>query len=220
VITKTKNKIAKKSKTATNDVSRARIHLAGAWRDSESEAALLANCVQGICNGNREALGRLYDITSGKVFGLAKMIANSAEAAEEIVVEVYAEFWKSGAKQCAENVDVSLHLLKLCRTIAMRHVRERISDQIDVLDFAAKRLRRDGQRMLGAIRMDSPLRTSFDRLSEQQRNLISAAFLYGWSESEMAKVVGSTAASVKQAMRQALKVMREGMLEDGGKDEN
>src|ERR1039457_1449422 len=51
--------------------------------------------LDGIRSGNSESLARLYDETSGILYGLALRVLNDPADAEEVVLDVYQHVWKS-----------------------------------------------------------------------------------------------------------------------------
>ena len=51
-----------------------------------------------MAGGDQEALGKLYDATLGKVYGLALRITGKAESAEEVVSDVYLQAYREAAR--------------------------------------------------------------------------------------------------------------------------
>jgi hypothetical protein len=50
--------------------------------------------LQRIAKGDQAAVAELYDVTNTLVFGLALRILSERAAAEDVVIEVYAQVWR------------------------------------------------------------------------------------------------------------------------------
>ena len=50
-----------------------------------------------VANGDRRAFGRLYDITSGKLFAVVRCVLKKPELAEEALQEAFIKVWQRAA---------------------------------------------------------------------------------------------------------------------------
>ena len=58
----------------------------------------LAALVARMAGGDEAALGRLYDATMPRVYGLAVRICGNPQAAEEVAADVYFQCWTGAAR--------------------------------------------------------------------------------------------------------------------------
>ena len=72
----------------------ARDSMVGIGKVAQNEERWRAH-LEGIGAGNSEALARLYDETSSILYGLALRVLNDPSDAEEVVLDVYQQVWKS-----------------------------------------------------------------------------------------------------------------------------
>ena len=80
-------------------------------------------CLQEIGSGDTEALARLYRDTSPVLYGVAlRMLGNPADA-EEVVLDVYQQVWRSAANYDAGRSRVLWWLSMLARSRALDRVR-------------------------------------------------------------------------------------------------
>src|SRR5450755_2947084 len=88
-----------------------------------------------IAAGDQAALSALFDETSPLVFAVALRILSFRADAEEIVVDVYSQVWRTAAKYDANRGPVRIWLGVLARTRAFDYLRSRRA-QIFTADFA------------------------------------------------------------------------------------
>src|ERR1700690_736412 len=80
-------------------------------------------CIQEIGSGDTEALSRLYCDTSPMLYGVAlRMLGNPADA-EEVVLDVYQQVWRSAASYNSERSRVLWWLSMLTRSRALDRLR-------------------------------------------------------------------------------------------------
>jgi RNA polymerase sigma-70 factor (ECF subfamily) len=163
--------------------------------------------------GQREekALARLYDLTVGRVYGLALRIARNEAAAEEIAEDVYLQVWKSVASYSQERGHPLAWMMVITRSRALDYLRredpaqvhpepETLADYADTGD--------DPQDLLIALEEGSALHAALGRLPALQRQLLALAFFQGLSHSEIASHAQLPLGTVKTHLRRALQSLR------------
>lgn len=176
-------------------------------RNTPTEAELLA-LVARMARGEELALSRLYEATSAQVFGLALRILRERTAAEEVVVEVFAQAWRQAARFDASKGSALTWLCVMARTRAIDLMRARsrflqhesvLDEDFDAADPAASPLERSA-----ASEHSLRVRAALVRLPYEQRRLIEAAFFGGKSHSELAAELGQPLGTVKTRIRTGL----------------
>ncbi|MEU1970732.1 ECF RNA polymerase sigma factor SigK [Microbacterium sp. NPDC019599] len=161
--------------------------------------------------GDDEAFARLYDMLAGRVFGLIlRMLVDRAQS-EEVLQEVFLEVWQSADRFAPNKGQGRAWVL----TIAHRRAVDRVRSAQSTTD-------RD--RRIGARDVDVPhdgvaeqveLRIESGRvvralaaLPDPQREAITLAYFGGYSQSEIAALVGAPLGTVKTRMRDGLSRLR------------
>lgn len=182
----------------------------GARTPDDPLAALLPR----IAAGDEAAFRALYDTLAPRVLGLALRILRERAAAEEAVIDVFAQVWKQAGRFDAAKGSVATWVLTVSRTRAIDLARiqkrrtrrevdaapelvEALPDPIDgpVLDAAA------GER--GRV-----LRSALARLPHDQRQAVELAFYSGLSHTEVAAALRAPLGTVKTRIRTGLSTLR------------
>lgn len=164
--------------------------------------------------GDRAAFARLYDMLSARVFGLILRVLVNRAQSEEVLQEVFLEVWQS-AGAFAPNRGQG-------RTWVMTIAHRRAVDRVRSAQASSERDRRAGLREHGVpydgVAEEVELRLEGRRvaaalagLSDPQREAITLAYYGGYSQSEIAALVGAPLGTVKTRMRDGLSRLREEM---------
>lgn len=65
---------------------------------SEADVDALATLLRGIAAGDQASFRRFYDLTSRRVYGMARRVLIDPELSEDTTQEVYLQVWQSAAK--------------------------------------------------------------------------------------------------------------------------
>jgi RNA polymerase sigma factor (sigma-70 family) len=176
------------------------------------ENALLLDYVDGVAGGDETALAKLYDVTVGRVYGVALRIVRQPESAEEVVTDVYMQVWKDASRYDASRGKVLGWLLIIARTRSLdllRRADEAFSHpDPHTLADEPEDSRQSPQDLLLAARDNGALHAALQVLSPLQRQLLSLAFFKGLSHSEIVEHAGLPLGSVKTHIRRALAELR------------
>lgn len=179
---------------------------------AEDDAALRV-CLDGIARHDQTALGRFYDFTVGRVYGVAMRIVGRPEMAEEVVSDVYMQVWRDASRYDTARGKVLGWLLVIARSRALDLLRrqdeafshpepwELATEPIDIRD--------NPQDLLAATQTGSAVHAAMAALNPLQRQLLSLAFFRGLSHSEIVEHSGIPLGSVKTHIRRALGILRE-----------
>jgi RNA polymerase sigma-70 factor, ECF subfamily len=174
----------------------------------------LGDLMPAVAAGDQSAFRALYDATAGRVLGLALQVLRDRAAAEEALVEVYAQVWRQAARYDPEKGSVLSWIATIARTRAVdvRRGRSRALERratLDEVELAALcdagpgpvDATADGER----ARL---VRAALDALPREQRRALEAAFFGGLSHSEIAEALGQPLGTVKTRIRSGLAALR------------
>ena len=177
-------------------------------------ATRLVDLVQRVGGGDAGAFADLYDETSTLVYGMALSIMPSPSLATRLTQEIYAEVW-----QQAPRFDPSEGPLAWLLSIAHR----RLVEQVRVLsrDAAPQRyalLNGDGRfdhpRHEGGARSNAErARIAWGSLRPIYRDAVALAYFGGYSQTEVARILGLPLGTVKARIREGLAGLRAAMGE-------
>jgi RNA polymerase sigma-70 factor, ECF subfamily len=181
-------------------------HPVADWSDNErTSIALIAE----VSRGDERALAQFYDRTSGLVYGLALRIVREPSAAEDIMLEVYLQVWRTAQSFDAGRGTVSSWLVTLVRSRAIDWLRSRqarganLEQPLDnVLTLSDHRPSPErASEQAGRVRI---IREALSGLVPEQRKAIELAYFSGLSQSEIAAQTGLPLGTVKTRIRRGM----------------
>lgn len=165
-----------------------------------------------------EAFGVFYDRHGGVAYSLAYRIVGEPGRAEDVTQEAFISIWRSGARYDRTRGSVRSWMLSI--------VRNRAIDSLRSSAGKAPRLTLDDDSILEqrpaeelteeeAIRHETAreLRGALHRLPGEQSKVIELAYFGGFSQSEIARMLGVPLGTVKGRMRLGLEKIRNELAE-------
>ena len=186
--------------------------------------AELAGLVKRMAQGDDAALGALYDSTSAMVHALALRIVRDPSAAEEVMIDVYAQAFRQADGYDRLRGNPWAWLLTIARTRAIDRVRAersraRHQGPLDALDELSS-LEPDPEAASCATERGRLVHAALASLSHDQRQVIEIAYFSGLTHSEIAARLGQPIGTVKTRIRTGLLRLREALapllVEEGG----
>lgn len=166
-----------------------------------------------------EAFEVLYDRHGGVAFSLAYRIVGDRAAAEEVTQEAFISVWRSGARFDAARGSVRSWLLSVVRNRAIDFLRSRAGkapkltfDDDAVLEQRPAEELTDEEAMRHETAQE--LRGAVGSLPGEQAKVIELAYFGGFSQSEIAAMLGVPLGTVKGRMRLGMEKIR-GELAEG-----
>jgi RNA polymerase sigma-70 factor, ECF subfamily len=164
-----------------------------------------------IADGDRAALGALYDATSTGVFSLARRILRETAAAEDVTMEVYLQVYSHAAGYDPARGAPRAWLMTLARSRAIDRlradtVRAEREDPVDVIASVAADA--DPEEAVGAAERRRIARAALAALAPEQRELIEIAYFTGRSHGEIASRLGIPIGTVKTRIRAGMARLR------------
>lgn len=190
--------------------------------DAQAAVKVLAEIVAEVASGDQVAFRVLYDATSARVMGLALQILRDRSAAEDALVDVYAQVWRQASRYDPAKGSVPTWIATMARTraIDVRRNRARTQRRETALDDAAL----EGLRELGPDPADASadrerahrVRGALEGLPREQRRALEAAYFSGLSHTEVAQALGQPLGTVKTRIRSGLSALRQALTPTEG----
>jgi RNA polymerase sigma-70 factor (ECF subfamily) len=168
--------------------------------------------LQHIAAGEQSALAELYDATSTLVFGLALRILGERAAAEDAVVEVYAQVWAQAKAYDPQRGTPLSWLLTLTRSRSIDLLRARHRAQtVQPLETAdnVQAMTLDPEETTVAAERHRIVRRALESLSDDQRQAIELAYFSDLSHTEIATKLRQPLGTVKTRIRMGMMRLRE-----------
>jgi RNA polymerase sigma-70 factor (ECF subfamily) len=162
-----------------------------------------------IANGDRKAFGRLYDLTSSKLFAVVRCVLKKPELAEEALQEAFIKIWQRASSYEAGSLRPTAWLAAIARNQAIdlkRRFAERMSARAEELDAA------DLVPVMpeAELAMDlSRLKKCLALLPDDRQNMVLLAYYQGWTRDELATQYKRPATTIKTLLRRSLAVLKD-----------
>lgn len=162
-------------------------------------------------DGDQSAFAQAYDLLAPRVFGLILRVLVDRAQSEEVLQEVFLEVWQSAARFAPNNGQGRSWVL----TIAHRRAVDRVRSSQSSVDRDV----RAGLRDIGVphddVAQQVELKMDAEKVAEAladlpaaQREALTLAYYGGYSQSEIAALVGAPLGTVKTRMRDGLSRLR------------
>jgi RNA polymerase sigma-70 factor (ECF subfamily) len=164
--------------------------------------------------GDRAAFGQLYDMLAPRAFGLILRVLVNRALSEEVLQDVFLEVWQSASGFVPNKGQGRSWVLTIAHRRAVDRVRTtRASTERD--EKAGLRELNSGQDSVDdqvALRIESRrVARAMDALPDAQREALLLSYVGGYSQSEIAALVGSPLGTIKTRMRDGLSRLRQEM---------
>lgn len=163
--------------------------------------------------GDRFALREVYDLTAGKLFAICLRICRDRDAAEDILQDVYVKIWNRAGRFDATRASPITWLAAIARNTAIDWVRANgdNDDQRSGFEWHVERTSFEvgAFETIEATQDRMRLERCLEQLGPQQGGAIRAAFLDGFTHSELAKRLSVPLGTMKSMVRRGLLHLRE-----------
>jgi RNA polymerase sigma-70 factor, ECF subfamily len=166
-----------------------------------------------------EAFEVFYDRHGGVAYSLAYRIVGERGAAEDVTQEAFISVWRSGARFDRARGSVRSWMLSIVRNRAIDALRSRAGKAPKLTfddDAALEQRPADELTEEEAMRRETAteLRGAIGELPGEQSKVIELAYFGGFSQSEIARMLGVPLGTVKGRMRLGMEKIR-GELAEG-----
>jgi RNA polymerase sigma-70 factor, ECF subfamily len=169
------------------------------------EAAQLRELLEGIATGNESAFTEFYDATSSRVYGAVLHILRSPGVAAEVTQQVYLAIWRQPCRYDPAKGSVLAWMMAMAHRYAIDRARTLSKEPSD------GRYTANGDRLFD--RLSNEIETRFDAdqarealrsLPEVQRQAVRLVYFNGYSQTEVARLLGLPLGTVKSRIRDGL----------------
>lgn len=164
-----------------------------------------------VAGGDHGAFARLYDMLSPRVFGLILRVLVDRSQSEEVLQEVFLEVWQSASRFAPKKGQGRSWILTIAHRRAVDRVRaSQASTNRDVrVGFRNIDVAHDGVAEQVELKIEgAQVVKALSALPEAQQEAITLAYYGGYSQSEIAALVGAPLGTVKTRMRDGLSRLR------------
>jgi RNA polymerase sigma-70 factor, ECF subfamily len=167
-----------------------------------------------IAQAKPEALSELYDRYGRLVFSLAYAIIRDRAVAEEITQDVFVRVWQRASTYRPEQAKVSTWLTAITRHHAIDVLRRRNArpeansvgwDELPPQALAAHDLDDHAEQAL----LSERLRAALVVLPADQQQALALAFLHGYTQQQIAELLGQPLGTIKTRIRTAMQKVRQ-----------
>ncbi len=162
-------------------------------------------------HGDQRAFAELYDLMSARVFGLILRVVIDRSQSEEVLQEVFLEAWQSAASFNADRGRARSWLLMIAHRRAIDRVRASQASRRRDLAAGARELAESSPGLDDEVELlidGGKALTSLSELPEPQRRAIVLAYFGGYSQSEIAALLGTPLGTIKTRIRDGLTRLR------------
>lgn len=166
--------------------------------------------LKGVCAGDQGSFSLLYDETSSVLFGLALRILEDAAAAEDVMLNVYQEVWRSASDCPSKRGTVLGWLTALTRSRAIERLRRAPASNArgkSDAEFAGILEVNDRNSLFGDER--KRMRHALAALASEEREAIELTFFRGLSDRELADTLGVPLNTIKTRVSGGMRKLRE-----------
>jgi RNA polymerase sigma-70 factor (ECF subfamily) len=166
-----------------------------------------------------EAFELYYERHAGAAYSLAHRIVGDPRLAEDVTQEAFLSIWRSESAFDAARGSVRAWTLRIVRHRAIDAIRRQGAQRVPPLDLRGEELLQlepaAEETESEAIRRDSArrLRGVLEELPAEQARVIELAYFGGFSQAEIAQMLGLPIGTVKGRARLGLEKMRTRLAE-------
>jgi RNA polymerase sigma-70 factor (ECF subfamily) len=159
-----------------------------------------------LCDGDHEALGRLYDRHAAVMLAVGERILGSRREAEDLLHDVFVEIWRKAGDYDPTRGKVSTWMRLRMRSRALDRIRgaQRKERPTEITDRLMTRVNAP-QKDVGDR---ASLQAALAELPEEQSVVIMLSYFGGMSASEIATRVGIPIGTVKSRASAAMQKLR------------
>lgn len=169
----------------------------------------IAYLIGRICLKDRQAFRRLYDLTSGKFFGICLRLLRRREDAEEALQEIYLKIWQQADRFAPGEASAFSWLAAIARRHAIEVIRARrpvasnIEEAYDIVDVEP------GPEATAVVGSEGGrVGTCLQRLKATDASVVRKAYVEGLSYEELATLYGIPVNIAKGWLRRSLLELR------------
>lgn len=164
--------------------------------------------IAAIADGNRDAMGRLYDKYASRLLGLLHRILRRRDDAEDVLQEAFVEIWRRAQDFDPARASVFGWMTLIARSRAIDRIRRRKRETPPLAEAAAGAACTCGCSVESADLADAA-RGALARLPSERRKAIELSFFDGLSHDEISQRENLPLGTVKTRIRLGMMQIRD-----------
>lgn len=169
--------------------------------------------VAAVAEGDRGALGALYDRFASLVLGVGRRMLRTESDAEDLLHDVFIEVWRHAHDFDASRGTVRAWVMTRARSRALDKVKSASYSRGAPIESASELVAPDRSHGVGAGFDAAVVARALDHLSEDQRIVLEMGYFEGLSLSEIAEKLSVPVGTIKSRLSRALGRLREIVIE-------
>lgn len=190
---------------------------AGTDNPGEDPARLQAQLVMAMAGGDKQALGRLYDLLGRPLYSLAYRVLNDSAESQDVVHDVFIQLWQKAADFDPDRGSVFAWAATLVRNRSIDRVRMR-QRRAEILHDSAADIHPpvagddgDSGDTLWLQEKAAAVRSALGALAPDQRRAIELAFFGGLTQQQISEQLQEPLGTIKARIRRGLLKLREAL---------
>jgi RNA polymerase sigma-70 factor (ECF subfamily) len=155
--------------------------------------------------GERDALEELYLLNFDRIYGYLHLSVGNRHDAEDLTTQTFLRMLEAIGRFRWREVPFSAWLFRIAHNLAMDHFRANrrvqaeatVPEPLGSEESSAEDQAFDSMGQAGMLEL-------IERLSPEQRQVLTLKFLYGFANGEVASILGKTEGAVKSLQHRAL----------------
>jgi RNA polymerase sigma-70 factor (ECF subfamily) len=169
--------------------------------------------LQEIQKGNAEALACLYDASSPMLYTLAFRILGNAADAEEVLLDVFEQVWRTAGSFDPARGGVWRWLVLLTRSRALDRLRSMANKRLHEHPTLSEQIEISSSEPLPEetvvlSQQQHLIRQALSTLPPEQRKVLELAYFSGMTHTEIATLLGIPLGTIKTRIRMAMDKLR------------
>jgi RNA polymerase sigma factor (sigma-70 family) len=153
------------------------------------------------------AFGYLYDHYSKALFSVINQILPNTELAEDVLQEVFVKIWQNINAYDSSKGRLYTWMLNIARNTAIDRTRSKeFNKQAKTISFTDNVY--DSNNGVNSNIKDIGLKKTIEQLPEESRKLLHLSYFQGYTQEEIAKILGIPLGTVKTRIRSTLLQLR------------
>jgi RNA polymerase sigma-70 factor (ECF subfamily) len=169
--------------------------------------------VAAVAEGDRGALGVLYDRFAPLVLGVGRRILRTESDAEDLLHDVFIEVWRHAHEFDTARGTVRAWVMMRARSRALDRVKSASYSRGAPIESASELMAPDRSQGVGVGFDAAVVARALDNLSDDQRIVLEMGYFEGLSLSEIADRLAVPVGTIKSRLSRALGRLREIVIE-------
>jgi RNA polymerase sigma-70 factor, ECF subfamily len=162
-----------------------------------------------VAGGDRKAFGRVYDLTSPRLFAIVRSVLKRQELAEEALQEAYVKVWERAVSYEKGSIRPFAWLAAIARNQAI-DLKRRFAERMSAASMDIDEALHIGIPAAAEQTLElRHLQKCLGQLPAERQNMVLLAYYQGWSRDELAVRYKRPATTIKTLLRRSLASLKE-----------